>query len=246
MLYDSFQSILEAQKCNGEPCVRMEAVTKIKERTNGKHFSLPEHVEALVYALLRNQRPWKGILENRAKINGIFHNFDIEFLELADPNTLVERLKEIKCGNRAIVKQMNALHSNIEMLERISKEYGSMDTFIGTDTPLNIAKQLSNGSYKLKQVGIPLAIEYLQNVGIDAVNPDAHTLRILGYLGYVTGDEATATEAIRVLHEIALKYGRYDMEVSAMLRRFFADRYAEICLKNPRCPNCRLQKRKTL
>lgn len=36
----------------------------------------------------------------------------------------VENLKEIRCGNRAIVKQMQALSYNIDIIDRISEDTG--------------------------------------------------------------------------------------------------------------------------
>lgn len=35
----------------------------------------------MVFALLSNQRPWKHIEDNRANINNLFHNFDINYIK---------------------------------------------------------------------------------------------------------------------------------------------------------------------
>lgn len=72
---------------------------------------------------------------------------------------------------------MKVLSYNIDVLATIQRTYGSLDSFVTSDTPYNIAEKLSKkGSrYKLKQVGYALALEYLKNVGIPAIKPDVHS-----------------------------------------------------------------------
>ena len=63
------------------PCeADIEALGHIKaihQRKQGKRFSLAEHVEGLMFALLSNQRSWKGISDNEDKIKKIFFEFDL-------------------------------------------------------------------------------------------------------------------------------------------------------------------------
>ena len=77
-------------------------------------------------------------------------------------------------------------------MEKISNRYSSLDKFIDSDEPKKAVIQLGsqNGKYKLQQVGIPLACEYIRNVGIDRVKPDRHIRRILGpsYLQIIPTD----------------------------------------------------------
>ncbi|MDD3224501.1 MAG: hypothetical protein PHX70_07335 [Clostridium sp.] len=130
--------------------------------------------------MFSNQRPWGPIAENIQKIDNIFFCYDKNKILSTDKKFFIEKLTEIKCGNRAIVKQMNSLNYNIEIFEKIENQYGSIDIFITSDDPSNIAKKLGNlGEYKLKQIGYTLALEYLRNVGISAIKPDIHIRRIL-------------------------------------------------------------------
>ena len=60
--------ILKSMQDNNYKIVELETTTAINERKNGKVFSFNEHVEALIWSLLSNQRPWKGISDNKNNI----------------------------------------------------------------------------------------------------------------------------------------------------------------------------------
>ena len=91
-----------------------------EKRKNGVVFPLTEHVRGMVYAMLSNNRPWKGIEENIEKIDAIFHDFDIDYLLTASPEELTRQLTAIQCGNRQIKRQMESLSENIQTLQRIA------------------------------------------------------------------------------------------------------------------------------
>ena len=48
---------------------------------------------------------------------------------------------------------MKSLSTNIIILEKIEKDYGSLDNFVSIETPNDIANMLNDGKYKMAQVG---------------------------------------------------------------------------------------------
>jgi hypothetical protein len=143
-------------------------------------------------------------------------------------------------GNRSILKQMNALGANIVALRRIERDFGSLDTFVTSNDPVEIANLLSgSGPYKLKYVGPALALEYFRNVGIRAANPDVHVLRILGAerLAYFSG-QPTEREAVQLVANLAAEAGCNTTYLDNLLWLFCAVGYGNICSARPRCNIC--------
>lgn len=201
-------------------------------------YTMNEHIGGMIYAQLSNQRPWKPIAEHFADIDAIFHNFDPEYLKSADPAELEAKIRAIRCGNRQIHKQMLFLKDNIEMLERIEKENGSIDAYLRNTKREDLVQSLSYGKYKLKQMGVALISEYLKNKGVELVKPDVHVCRILGRLGFTEHSPATEDEAFEVCHEIAVEYGMRDAEVDSVLWQFGANNYFALCSIEPGCEKC--------
>lgn len=217
-------------------------LNNLKNRKDGKTFTLQEHLGALVFALLSNQRPWKPIADNKAKIEKLFHNFDVDYLKKINPEYLSQEMLKLKCGNRQIKKQMESLKDNIATFEKITKDYGSVDNYYNSTDTLTLVKDLSSGKYKMKQMGIALISEYLKGVGVDIVKPDVHVCRLLGRLGYTEHNPAKEKEAFDVCHKIAQEYNVFDMEVDSILWQYCADSYFQQCTDKPNCRNCLVKK----
>ena len=145
---------------------------------------------------------------------------------------------------RNIKKQMNALHDNIHKLERIEKEFGTLDNFVTSGTPIEIADLLANSlKYKLHTLGLALAMEYLRNVGIDATKPDTHIRRILGKnrLGYSSSKIAGEIEAIEIIDTISEESGYLPSRIDAVFWLFCSDNNGMICTEIPHCELCSLK-----
>ena len=211
-----------------------------KDRAQGKFFGLRDHLRGLVLSLLSNQRPWAPIARNLDQIGAIFFNYDPARVQTTDPLYFVRSLREIRCGNRAMVKQMNGLSDNIHTMKRIASERGSLDEFVESGDPDSIAKMLSDpGPYKLKQVGFALALEYLRNVGIRAGKPDSHIQRVLSgqRLGYFSG-RPDPIEASVLVAKLANASGSNPTYLDNLLWMLCAKNYGEICGEKPRCHDC--------
>ncbi len=215
----------------------------IDERAKGKQFSMSEHIRGLIYSLLSNNRPWEQIEVNIDKIDEIFFQYDKNKILATPANIFTDKIQAIKCGNRNIKNQMNSLHANIRKLERIEKEFGTLDNFVTSGSPLEIADLLANSiKYKLNTLGLALAMEYLRNVGIDATKPDTHIRRILGKnrLGYSAHEIAGEIEAIEIIDTISLETGFSASKIDAILWLFCSDDNGTICTRNPHCEQCTL------
>ncbi len=243
MYNELFNLIIETLKYNNYTIQEIETVKAVIRRKNGETFDIEDHIAGMVYALLSNQRPWKAISDNYELIKEIFHNFDPDYLQTIEPILLVNRLREIKCGNRSIHSQMNALNYNIEQFKKIIHLYGSMDNYVTSKEPLVIAKSFADGEYKLKQMGIALTIEYLKNVGIDAFKPDLHIKRLFGKdrLGLSNKCLATEDEILKIVQQFSKETDTPIIEIDSVIWQFCASNYAEICDANPKCEKCLLK-----
>ncbi|ERJ12266.1 hypothetical protein [Haloplasma contractile] len=222
---------------------QMEHIQNIhKRKYENRTFSFNEHIRGLVLSLLTsNNKNWRNIERNKVKITELFFNFKKENILATNPNYFTAGLFKLKCGSISTNRQMEVLHYNIKMLERIDEENGGLDVYVTSKSPCSVAKEISIGKYKLKQVGYPLAFEYLRNVGIDEVKPDRHIMRVLSEdrLGYLQLN-STEDEAIKVLSTISDEVGVSKAYLDALLWIFCADNYGEICTKVPKCNSCKL------
>lgn len=155
---------------------------KVTARKNGRTYVFSEHLQAMVYSLLSAQRPWVEIVKHLDEIDGIFFDYDAKKILKQTDTYFVDRIREIKCGNRNIHDRMKYLPDNIATLRSIEKEYGSLDDFVISDSAHEIVKTLTDykSKYKLRNMGEALCWEYLRNVGIDGTKPDVHLRRFLG------------------------------------------------------------------
>ena len=149
-------------------------VSKMDLRAQGKEFTLSEHIEGMVYSLLSAQTVWANIEKNKPGIDNLFDGFDPAEIKKHDYQYYVDGLARLRCRSRLTNNQMKALHGNIDTMERIVREYGSMDAFVTSRPQIEIVRMLSDASskYKLKQMGEALIWEYLRNIGVDGAKPD--------------------------------------------------------------------------
>ena len=218
-------------------------VDATEKRSNGYQFTLQDHLRGLILALLSNQRPWKPIANNLDNLETIFLNYQPEKLKKTDPEDLVKNVKAIKCGNRSIKRQMETLHYNISIFEKIEAENGSIDTFITSQPAEEIADKLSNPSspYKLKQMGMALTMEYLKNVGISGMKPDTHLLRICGHERLNIIPNTNPKEQLLIFENFSKKAGVSTTYMDNLIWIFGADDFGEICSNSPQCQKCELK-----
>lgn len=213
-------------------------------RKNGKIFSFEEHLEALLLAQLSNHR-WGSstIKKNKEKLREIFKYYDRDYLKKINPDFLTNNIIAINCGNASIYRQMRALSYNISVLEKIEKDYGSLDHFVSSDDPNTLANILYDGKYKLKQVGKAFALDYLKKVGINTCKSDTQIGRLFGNsrLNLVKRNQATAHEIISIIKLISKDTLISEIEIDAIIWQFCLPRGANICTESPNCLYCKLK-----
>ena len=196
----------------------------------------------MVYSLLSAQTVWANIERNMPRIDKLFFDYNPEKIKERDYAYFVDGLARLRCRSRLTNNQMKVLHDNINTMERIVEEYGSMDSFVTSRSQIEIVKMLSDAKsdYKLKQMGPALIWEYLRNVGVDGAKPDVHMKRILGSnrLGVSRYEDATDEEVLATCKELSDKTGLWMAEIDYLIWLYCATDKGEICTANPRCDKC--------
>ena len=216
--------------------------TKMDLRKAGKEFSAAEHLQGMIYSFLSAQTVWDNIEKNFKNIDELFFQYDLNKIKAQDYKYFVTGLQKIGCGSRLTNNQMKALPENIATIERIVREYGSMDNFVTSRPQWEIVKLLStSGSkYKIKQFGPALTWEYLRNVGVDGAKPDVHMKRILGAgrLGVSENIVATDDEVLNAVEELSKKTGLWMAQIDYLFWAYCATDKGEICTAHPNCSHC--------
>ena len=196
----------------------------------------------MVYSLMSNQTKWYRIEPHLSEIDEIFYNYDPVLIEAADPLYFCKKIFSLKCGNRNTKAQMKALADNIATFYHIEKEYGSIDSFITSESAEKIVQMLSkdNSSYKLKMMGEALVWEYLRNVGIDGAKPDTHLRRFLGAdrMGRGMKSPATIKEVNEQIEILSNSTGMTKVEIDNIIWSFCSEGYGKVCTATPHCEIC--------
>ena len=181
----------------------------------GRKFSFEEHLKALIYALLTNQRKWSDVEPKLVDIDRLFFNYD-EAKILTYPGEYFEKgIRQLRCGN-------------ISIKSVVSK------------APDVIVKELSSGIYKLKGIGPALAWEYLRNVGIDGAKPDTHLKRFMGSkrMGVSDNIEASDEEVLDEVKRLSAITGLSRFDIDYAIWVYCADGKGQICTSSPSCDKC--------
>ncbi len=239
--YSQMFNILEEYLKNRVQDIDLTILDAVEQRENGKSFSFEEHLRGFVYAQLSALVSWKKIKDNQPKLNDIFCNFDRQHLKEKSSEDLINEITAIKCHNPYTTKnQMRSLKANIETFERIEQDFESLEKFITHSTPATIIKLLadSNSTYKIKYMGVPIACEYVRNVGIDIIKPDVHIKRIAAAdrLNLVTAKNDY--KIIDEFQELAQKIGISQVKMDYLLWNYCSKGYGEICTATPKCDVC--------
>ena len=215
---------------------------EVEKRIAGKSYSIEEHIKGMIYSLLSNQVNWSRIDPHLAQIDQLFFNYDPTLILSKPASYFYDGIMRIKCGNRSIKAQMEALHKNINTLLDIEREYGSVDAFVISEPIHDIVKKLSSekSKYKLNQMAEALVWEYLRNVGVDGAKPDTHLRRFLGSsrMGTCEHSVATLKELDIQISGLCEATGLRPIEVDYIIWNFCAEGFGEVCTKSPRCSIC--------
>lgn len=239
----SILSTMDSINYDYKPNIK-EILDIIEKREKGKVFSFSEHLEALIIALLSNHR-WgdSNIRNNRLKIKEIFHNFDKNYLKVIEPKILISELKKIHCTNPRIKQQLGNLSYNIQVLEKIEKKYKTLDNFVNSIRPNDIANLFNDGKNKMKEVGRSFAFDYLKRVRINTCKSTNPIERLFGAnrLAIVKNETATEKEVLSIIKKMSLISSFSEIEIESILQQFCLLRSANICGEHPKCEKCKLR-----
>lgn len=225
------------------------------DRKAGKPFTIKDHIRAMIHSMLSSQQRWKSITEvindSSKPLERVFEGYSSEALKNKDATQLSEELSAVGCRFRfdslekGHLPNAEAISDNIKKLQNIKKVFGSLDKFVMSDTPETIARKLSDSKsdYKLKRIGLALACEYLKNVGIDCAKPDVHLRRFLSAkrmgIGKANNKGLTSEQSVlEQIRNLSRKTGIPPIEIDALIWRFCADGYGEMCGVIPKCDKC--------
>lgn len=206
-------------------------------------FSFKEHLRALILSQLYNDRWGDNIRKYIDIIRIIFKDYDKDLLKEADIEEIYNKLRNIHCTNPSTRRVLAGLKKNIETLEFIEKDYGSLDNFVCSEEIYKVVDKLYEGKYKLIQVGPSTAYDYLLRVGIETSKSTTSIERLYGSdrLALVERSKATKKETISIIIDIAKEVGLSETEVYNILWQFCIKSDANICTPIPNCNYCQLK-----
>ena len=91
-------------------------------------------------------------------------------------------------------------------------------------------------------MGVPIACEYVRNVGIDIIKPDIHIKRIASAerLNLVTAK--SDYKIIDDFQELSKQIGINQAKMDYLLWNYCSKGYGEICTATPKCNECVIRK----
>lgn len=222
-----------------DPAGRKSNVTL---RAEGKSFTLPEHVEGMILALISGQNKWYKVERQLANIKKLFFDYQPDEILRHDGEYYFSGLQSLGANGRFAERQMAEVPHNVRVLQTIEADYGTVDAFLESRPVDEIVKMLSTAGskYKFNQMSIALVCEYLRNVGVDTAKPDEHLRRMLGSerLGVSEHKVASEDEVIREFYRLSKETGMWAADLDLLFWSYCADGKAEICGKNPKCDQC--------
>ena len=196
------------------------------------------HVSGYKVSILRNR--WNDIKQ-------AFSNYDINKVSRYTSKDLEKMLDNPRLiRNR---RKLNACIENAKIMREISEQYDSFGKYLNENK--NNLKELKEKLIKrFYFLGNVLVLNYLKEIGIDAIKPDVHVIRVMYRLGLLNS-ETMSPENIDKVVEVAKKMSELTAEKLNIIDAIYwmyggsGDNHVEkaICSKNkPLCKECPLTK----
>lgn len=172
----------------------LSQVTAIEARKLGRRWSDADVFEGMLLAILSNSTDWSKVEAIRPQLKPLFSNFDLAaYARMSD--TEIEKkfipwFLEQGAGSMQLRGSLKQLVLAAHKMRSHSAQYGSAEQFLdwlfkrGHSDSKRLAQALGgSGEYKLPGFGIPLAAEFLKNIGYDVAKPDRHVNRAVVCFG---------------------------------------------------------------
>lgn len=225
----------------------------LERRNRGESLDSSDHICAMIYSLLSSSRRWincricpkTGTVK---ELDAAFDGYEPRYLKDCTAEELLKKFESAELLPRFKNKQTKAISHNIKKLLSFKEKCGSIDglyrSYMEQDsTGWELVHALGGGpsETKMEQIGIPLAAEYLRNVGYDLPKPDRHIRKLLGSerLGLYDRETVPEKEAFHLMIELAkglkMSAARLDYILWAYYSTNCANKYKQ---KETRCKCC--------
>lgn len=175
----------------------LRQVPAVKDRASGREWSDREVFEALILSILSNATDWSKVETVRNEIGTVFQQFDISWYANITAahveEVLIPWFQNRRAGSVSQSKDLTTTIQTAREFLKLITQHGSLDTYFkfllarhNSDlSSLAVALGGSKSKSKLPGLGIPLAAEFLKNIGYDVAKPDRHINRAAGAFGWV-------------------------------------------------------------
>ena len=174
-------------------------VAAVEARGKGRRWTDAEVFEGLVRSVLSNSVDWEKVERVLPQLVERLHGFDPRWYASLSPAYVLEDLepwfKGQKAGSTVLRRGLERMIQAARRLLAESERHGSMHDYFNSlfeqegHDPKRMVIALGSGSYtrphRLPGLGIPLAAEFLRNIGFDISKPDRHINRACGCFGLV-------------------------------------------------------------
>lgn len=175
------------------------------------HNTPQEHMRAAVYSIISGGAKWNKYLDNIGQEEKTITNVEECFGHFSDMETVRKILDEKPNSHfQKYIEGWRFFKRNIEELKLfadsldadVNNRYKEINNDDKTYFTLVNALSDPNSRYKVKGFGIPLACEYLRNLGYDIPKPDSHICDILFDCSFIPSRSAQE-EAYYVMLDLA-------------------------------------------
>jgi 3-methyladenine DNA glycosylase Tag len=174
---------------------RMNQVEAVEARQRGNRWSDDQEFKALVLSVLSNSTDWAKVEKVLPDLDSVFSKFRLAEFAGRGQNDIMELyawFTERRAGSITLRKDLMRLRDAARFLIKIAERTNSLDQYFESlvlrkrDLP-SVAVALGSTSSPSKLLGlrIPLAAEFLKNIGYDVSKPDRHINRAVGSFGWV-------------------------------------------------------------
>lgn len=243
------------ERCADIPAARWENTYichQVQRRKSGEPMELEtmDYIRAMTYAILSNSMDWRCVAQDVDLQTGRLRNVDKALkVYLDNKQDLSAAFERNQVRFRFKKRQIPAVEENFQCFNNnaadLPAKYAKMSAD-GTDFwPL--VQAIANGKpedgYKLAQIGLALACEYLRNLGYDIPKPDRHLCRLLGSerLQFFNQPMPELEEVYNLVRRVANRsksnYG--PAQADYILWSYCAIGYGNMCNgKNRACKDC--------
>ena len=172
-------------------------VSAVRERAIGRRWSDEEMFKGLIHSVLSNNTDWAKVKSIIPELPSLFHGFRLHehaSLNAADiGQRFIPWFAERRAGSVSLGRDLtNTIHSVRRLLE-LKAKYGSLECYVaellqekkGDVISVALALGRVSSPHKLPGLRVPLAAEFLKNIGFDVAKPDRHINRATGCFGWV-------------------------------------------------------------